>query len=175
MLCRREGGALTSEEQASFQQLVRVVVQHFLPYICKCFSSLFTKSPLTALTLTTTLNSHPRTSHPSHPPPSSSTLSQWAELDVIAMATPLRSLCPDVFSELEQLTHDHVTEIEDHVTENDTVTGDHVTRGDSQVTGDDVTTETTEGGVNEPDNLSPSPSPPPPPSPPPSPPSTSTV
>ena len=72
------------------------------------------------------------------------------ELDVTAVASPLRSPCPDVFSELEQLAHDHVTDhviesdtasgdhVTDHVTVSDTPSGDHVIESDS-VTGDHVT------------------------------------
>jgi hypothetical protein len=171
-LHRRGGGPLTSEEEMSFQQLVRVTVHHFLPFIAKCFSSLFTKPTLTNLTLTTPLSSHLT------PPLSSHTSLEWEELDVAAIATPLQPLCPEVFAELEQMAHDNVTAILDHVTEvddhvidaedhvtntedhvtnkesgpstgggNDTAdirnTTDRVTTPDSHVTGDDVTDLTT--------------------------------
>ena len=127
---RRGGGPLSPEEEASFQQLVRVTLHHFLPFITNCFSSLFTKPPLTTFTLTTTLT-------PSHPHTSSRASSEWEELDVVAIATPLRSLCPEVFAELEQLSEDHVTDITDHVTDIEghvTSVGDHVTELEGQVT-----------------------------------------
>lgn len=129
---RRGGGPLTPEEETSFQQLVRVTVHHFLPFVVKCFSSLFTKSTLTALTLTT-----PLSSRLPPPPPSSRASSEWEELDVAAMATPLRPLCPVVFEELEQMAQDQVTSALDHVTEDE----DHVTNhedGESTVGGDDT-------------------------------------
>ena len=175
---RREGGALTPAEEVSFQQLVRVTVHHLLPHVCKCFSSLFTKPPLTALTLTTTLTSHP---HSSHSPPS-----EWAELDATTIASPLRSLCPEVFEELElpedhvtdHMT-DHVTELQGHVTSGDTVTHDHVTEQESHLTRKDTSEDhvTTNGDhvtsagdhMTKPHMSSSSQSPPPPPhSPPPS-------
>ena len=84
------------------------------------------------------------------------------------MATPLRSLCPDVFTELEQLAHDHMTDIQDHVTgdeshvtDNDTVTGNLVTGGGSQLTDND--NRDSGDHVTEPVKTSPS-SPPPSPS-----------
>ena len=148
---RRGGGPLTSEEETSFQQLVRVTVHHFLPFVAKCFSSLFTKPTLTNLTLTTPLSSHLT------PPLSSHTLLEWEELDVAAIATPLQPLCPEVFAELEQMAHDHVNAILDHVTEVDdnvidakdhvTNTEDHVTNAEDHVTNKESGPST--GGGNE--------------------------
>ena len=135
----------------SFQQLVRVTVHHFLPFIAKCFSSLFTKPILTNLTLTTPLSSHLT------PPLSSHTSLEWEELDVAAIATPLQPLCPEVFAELEQMAHDNVTAILDHVTEVDdhvidaedhvTNTEDHVTNTEDHVTNKESGPST--GGGND--------------------------
>ena len=133
---------MSEEERASFQQLARAVVHHFLPYICKCFSTLFTKSPLTTLSLSTTLHSRPQPHPTPHLPSSSSSSSQWVELDIAATAAPLRSLCPAVFSELEQLTHDHVSLIGDHVTDS----GDHVTGDEDPVADIDPVTDNGDHG-----------------------------
>lgn len=148
-LCRTECSSFSEVEKASFEQLVRVTVQHFLPFVRKCFSSLFSQPAVTELSLTTTLPAR----QPAAPPTTSSALS--LEIDEVAIAEPLRLLCPAVFSEMEQVAveamrrgserdsdsgeGDHVTGEGDHATG----AGDHVTGAGDHVTGagDDVSGE----------------------------------
>ena len=118
-MCRTECNSFSEVEKASFEQLVRVMVQHFLPFVRKCFSALFSKPAVAELSLSTTLPSR----QPAAPPTTSSTLS--LELDEAAIAEPLRLLCPAVFTEIEQVAAEAMVVGSER--DSDSGEGDHVT------------------------------------------------
>ena len=105
---RTEAQSFSEEEKQSFERLVRVVVQHFLPFVHKCFSVLFSQAAVSDLSLSTPLSSH-------HPPPHTpSPLSPALRLhiDEAAISDPLRALCPAVFREMERMAVERMVQEE---------------------------------------------------------------
>ena len=106
-LCRVEHGSFTEREMETYQQLVRVLVRDFLPYVKHMFESLFSESAVEQLAL---MSSYPL--HHSTPVGGSGTsllsasrtgIKLGMELNVESIAEPLKTVAPDVFEELAAL------------------------------------------------------------------------
>ncbi len=105
VLCRIENGSFTAKEKEAYEQLVRVMVRDFLPFVKQVFETLFKTQPIQAVALSSTYAlKHTRTLSNTQPGSVfASKLQLGMELDVTALAEPLRSIAAGVFEEKESL------------------------------------------------------------------------
>ena len=119
-----EHGSFTQQEVTAFNQLVRVVVRDFLPFVKRIFTSLFSETAVEQLALSTpyTLR-HGKKAPPTSAPGSDSGGVQLVttiltgrpgvelgmDLNMDSIAEPLRKIASDVFEELENLKQQQFT------------------------------------------------------------------
>lgn len=123
---RVEHGSFTHQEATAFNQLVRVLVRDFLPFIKRVFTGLFSATAVEQLALSTPYALR----HGKKAPPTSSTGSDSGssgsvnfvtirsgrpgvelgmELNMDSIAEPLRKIASDVFEEMDNLKQQQFT------------------------------------------------------------------
>ena len=98
-----EHASFTDKESEAFLQLCRVVLLDFLPFVKRCFESLFSESTVEPVALSTPYAlRHCRKQKAGVLPGSRSGVDIRMELDVKAIGETLRGVAPEVFDELER-------------------------------------------------------------------------
>jgi len=98
-----EHATFSDRESKAFTQLCRVLLQDFLPFVKRCFESLYSESSVEPLALSTpyTLR-HCKKHKPGVLPSSRPGVEIEMELDVKAIGETLRGVAPEAFDDLEQ-------------------------------------------------------------------------
>ena len=99
---RVEHATFSDRESKAFTQLCRVLLQDFLPFVKRCFESLYSESSVEPLALSTpyTLR-HCKKHKPGVLPSSRPGVEIEMELDVKAIGETLRGVAPEAFDDLE--------------------------------------------------------------------------
>ena len=100
---RVEHASFTDKESEAFLQLCRVVLLDFLPFVKRCFESLFSESTVEPVALSTPYGlRHCQKQKAGVLPGSRPGVDIKMELDVKAIGEMLRGVAPEVFDELER-------------------------------------------------------------------------
>ena len=118
-----EHGSFTQQEATAFNQLVRVLVRDFLPFVKRIFTSLFSETAVEQLALSTPYALR----HGKKAPPTSGTGSDGGGVQLVTIRTgrpgvelgmdlnmenlaePLRKIAPGVFEEMDRLKQQQFT------------------------------------------------------------------
>ena len=116
-----EHEAFTDKDKEAFRQLVRVVIQDFLPFTKRIFENLYSRENVEQLALSTPYAINHRLA-----PTSTMVLGHTSymvdlkmELNIREIGEPLRSLAPDVFEEMEASGNLHLTRQEQELPKED--------------------------------------------------------
>ena len=102
-LTRVEHASFTDKESEAFLQLCRVVLLDFLPFVKRCFESLFSESTVEPVALSTPYAlRHCQKQKAGVLPGSKPRVDIKMELDVKAIGEVLRGVAPEVFDEFER-------------------------------------------------------------------------
>ena len=116
-MCRLEHASFTEREKKTYEQLVRVTVQDFLPFVKQIFDSLFKLQPVESLALSTPYVLMHNLTRSLSTGTSGSVLSSSKlgvglrmDLDVVGIGETLRSVAGNVFKEMEELRQQQLQE-----------------------------------------------------------------
>ncbi len=107
LLCRIEHGSFTTREKEAYEQLVRVVVRDFLPFLKQVFDAMFKTQSVQAVALSSAyaLKHTKSLSTTLSGSVIASKLDLGMELDLTLLTEPLKSIAACVFEEKEAAQH----------------------------------------------------------------------